>query len=103
MKLCSSGPAPTVSTGLKSESRMFHSSSKPEVPLLKLDLSAASRARRYFSANLEGKKDMEAPKDICKDEAFALQRASLAAGRSAKSSPLPIARATPARARPRSR
>src|SRR3989304_128999 len=59
MKLCSSGPAPTVSTGLKSESRMFHSSSKPEVPLLKLDLSAASRARRYLSANLGGEKDME--------------------------------------------
>src|SRR5574341_1828016 len=61
MKLCLSGPAPTVSTGLKSASRMFHSSSKPEVPLLKWDFSAASRARRYFSANLEGEKDMSAP------------------------------------------
>src|SRR5574341_1464641 len=61
MKLCLSGPAPTVSTGLKSASRMFHSSSKPEVPLLKWDFSAASRARRYFSPNLEGEKDMSTP------------------------------------------
>src|SRR5579859_5943277 len=52
MKLFRSGPLPTVSTGLKWLSYIFHSSSRPAVPPLRLVFKAVSRASRYFSANL---------------------------------------------------